>query len=93
MKGSPTANVYWLPPYRGAAILFAFGYRLTRKRVGKLLETHLVTGDVLLELAPYVFLDRLFIPSHRIDVVHKTKAVIVMLDSMACATGGEDIFP
>ena len=69
MKSSPTANVYWLPPFRGAAILFAFSYRLTRKRVRKLLETHLVTGDVLLKLVPYIFLNRLFIASYRIYIV------------------------
>ena len=56
-------------PLQGAAILFAFGYRLTRKRVFERFATHLVTGDVLLELVPYVFLNRLFVTSHRIDVV------------------------
>ena len=87
MKSSPTAINYWLPPYRGAAILFAFGYRLTRKRVCELLETHLVTGDVLLELVPYIFLNRLFVTAHCIDIVPSAPEVpVTELILQVCVT-------
>ncbi len=68
MNGSPTANDYWLPP-SGGGILLALDYRLTRKRVFELLETHLVTCDVLLELVMYIFFDCLFVPSYRVHIV------------------------
>ena len=52
--------VYWLPP-SGGGFLFAFDYRLTRERVRKLLDAHLVGGDVFLKLVAHIFLYRLFI--------------------------------
>ena len=68
MKESPTAILLLATPFRGG-LLFAFDYRLTRKRVFELPEAHLVAGDVLLELIPYVRFYRLFISSYRIYVV------------------------
>ena len=38
---------YWLPP-SGGGFLFAFDYRLTRKRVIEFLDTDLIGCDVLL---------------------------------------------
>lgn len=63
MKRSPTANVYWR----------------TRERVIELLETHLVTRDVLPELLPYVLSNRLFVPPNRIDVVPTAPEVLITI--------------
>ena len=68
MNGSPTANLLRLPPSGGGS-LFAFGNRLTRKRVFEFLEAHLLTCDVLLELVAYIFFYRLFVTPHCIYIV------------------------
>ena len=57
------------PPPSGGGSLFAFVYRLTRKRALEFLEAHLITCDILLELVAHIFFYRLFIATDCIYVV------------------------
>lgn len=66
-------------PPSGGGSLFAFDYRLTRKRVFEFLETHLVTCDVLLKLVAYIFFYRLFVTPYCIYIVPPAPEVPVSI--------------
>ena len=77
-------------PPSGGGSLFAFDYRLTRKRVFELSEAHLVAGDVLLKLVPYVLFYCLFISPYRVYIVSPAPEVPVAILVLEVSVPVED---
>ena len=71
-------------------LVFALLISYTRKRVFELSEAHLVAGDVLLKLVPYVFFYCLFISPYRVYIVSPAPEVPVAILVLEVSVTVED---